>query len=77
MAMWILSQMKRWKHVETDFDYKQVAEQVYLAAECDKQIEELGYKPRKVTYRKHIIMGREFDPDKVAEYATSFPVSNL
>jgi len=77
MAMWILSQMKRWKHVETEFDYKQIAEQVYLAAECDKQIAELGYTPRKKTYKKHIIMGREFDPEKVAEYATSFPISNL
>jgi nitrate/nitrite transport system substrate-binding protein len=77
MAMWILSQMKRWKHVETDFDYKKVAEQVYLAAECDELIEELGYKPNKMTYKKHIIMGREFDPAKVEEYATSFPVSNL
>jgi nitrate/nitrite transport system substrate-binding protein len=77
MAMWILSQMKRWKHVETDFDYKQVAEQVYLATECDKLIEELGYQPRKKTYKTHVIMGREFDPMKADEYARSFPVSNL
>src|SRR5688572_28022623 len=43
IAMWILSQMKRWKHVESDFDYKKVAEQVYLAAECDQVMKELGY----------------------------------
>jgi nitrate/nitrite transport system substrate-binding protein len=77
MAMWILSQMKRWKHVEGEFDYKKVAEQVYLAAECDDLIEELGYKPNKKTYKKHVIMGREFDPAKVEDYAKSFPVSNL
>ncbi len=77
MAMWILSQMKRWKHVETDFDYKQVAEQVYLAADCGKAMAELGYKAPTTTYKKHIIMGREFDPEKVAEYAKSFPISNL
>lgn len=77
MAMWILSQMKRWKHVEGDFDYKQVAEQVYLAAECDDMIKELGYKPNGRTYKKHVIMGRTFDPAKVEEYATSFPISNL
>jgi nitrate/nitrite transport system substrate-binding protein len=77
MAVWILTQMKRWKHVDTDFDYKQVAEQVYLAADCDKHIAELGYKPNGKTYRKHVIMGREFDPDKAEEYARSFPVSNL
>jgi nitrate/nitrite transport system substrate-binding protein len=77
MAMWILSQMKRWKHVETDFDYKQVAEQVYLAADCGTVMAELGYKAPATTYKKHIIMGREFDPEKVAEYAKSFPISNL
>jgi nitrate/nitrite transport system substrate-binding protein len=76
--MWILSQMKRWKHVETDFDYKQVAEQVYLAAECDKISKELGYKTHGVTSKKHILMGgKVFDPAKPDEYARSFPISNL
>jgi len=78
MAMWILSQMKRWKHVETDFDYKKVAEQVYLAAECDKISKELGYKTHGVTSKKHILMGgKVFDPAKPDEYARSFPISNL
>lgn len=77
MAMWILSQMKRWKHVEGDFDYKKVAEQVYLAAECDKVMAEMGYPVRGQTSKRHVIMGREFDPDKVGEYATTFPISNL
>jgi nitrate/nitrite transport system substrate-binding protein len=77
MAVWILTQMKRWKHVETDFDYKKVAEQVYLASECDALIAELGYKANKRTYRKHTIMGKEFDPDKAEAYAASFAVSNL
>ena len=42
MAVWLLTQMKCWKHVDSDLDYKQVAEQVYLAAECDKISGELG-----------------------------------
>jgi len=77
-AIWILTQMKRWKHVETDFDYKKVAEQVYLAAECDKISKELGYKTHGVTSKKHILMGgKVFDPAKPDEYARSFPISNL
>ncbi len=28
MAVWILTQMKRWKHIDGDLDYKKVAEQV-------------------------------------------------
>lgn len=78
MAVWILTQMKRWKHVETDFDYKKVAEQVYLAAECDKISKELGYKTHGQTYKRHALMnGKVFDPGKPEQYARSFRISNL
>ncbi len=77
MAVWILTQMKRWKHVEGEFDYHKVAEKVYLASECDELIEELGYSKNGKTYRKHVIMGKEFDPKKPEEYMNSFPINNL
>ena len=77
MAVWILTQMKRWKHIESELDYKQVAEQIYLAAECGKLSRELGYPAPEQTYTKHTIMGRVFDPDKAGEYARSFAISNL
>lgn len=77
MATWILTQMKRWNHVDKDFDYKLVAEKVYLAAECDKYIEELGFEKRGKTYRQHVIMGKTFDPQKPDEYLNSFPINNL
>jgi hypothetical protein len=35
MAVWILTQMKRWKHIDGEVDYKKVAEQACLAAACD------------------------------------------
>ena len=77
MAVWILTQMKRWKHVDSDLDYKQVAEQVYLAAECDKISRELGYPSHAQTYTTHTILGKVFDPQNAAEYARSFAISNL
>lgn len=77
MAIWILTQMKRWKHVETDFDYKKVAEEVYLATQCGKLTEEFGYADHPTTYSKHTIMGKEFDPESPEEYLSSFPISNL
>ena len=43
MAIWILTQMKRWGHLKGDVNYKSVAEQVYLAADCDRIAKELGY----------------------------------
>lgn len=77
MAVWILTQMKRWKHVDTDFDYKQIAEEVYLATKCNDLASEAGYADHKTTYKKHFIMGKEFDPDKPEEYLASFPINNL
>lgn len=77
MAVWILTQMKRWKHVESDFDYQKVAEEVYLAAECSRLTAELGYPTKGKTYEKHTIMGKVFDPQKPEQYVASFPISNL
>lgn len=77
MAVWILTQMKRWKHVEGDFDYKKVAEQVYLAGQCGDLTKELGFETKPSTYAKHTIMGKEFDADKADEYLKSFPIHNM
>ncbi|MBI3091627.1 MAG: ABC transporter substrate-binding protein [Candidatus Tectomicrobia bacterium] len=77
MAVWILTQMKRWKHVDSDFDYKQVAEQVYLAAECDKLSKELGYAAHGQTYSSHTIMGKVFDPAAPEAYVNSFAIRNV
>jgi nitrate/nitrite transport system substrate-binding protein len=74
MAVWILTQMKRWKQVDGDLDYKKVAEQVYLAADCDKISRELGYAAHERTYTTHTIMGKEFDPDKPDAYLQSFAI---
>jgi nitrate/nitrite transport system substrate-binding protein len=74
MAVWILTQMKRWKQIDGDVDYKKVAEQVYLAAECDKVSRELGYAAHDRTYMKHTIMGQVFDPEQPEAYVDSFTI---
>jgi nitrate/nitrite transport system substrate-binding protein len=74
MAVWILTQMKRWKHVDGDLDYRKIAEQVYLAGECDKVSKELGYDTHPGTHKKHVIMGKTFDPAKPREYVESFNI---
>ena len=68
--------MRRWKHIDSDLDYKKVAEQVYLAAECDKISRDLGYPGHDQTYTTHTILGKVFDPHNAAEYARSFAISN-
>ena len=78
MAVWILTQMKRWKHVKSDFDYKTVAERVYLASECGRISKEQGYETHGSTYAKHTLMnGKVFDPAKPDAYLASFDIHNM
>ena len=77
MAIWILTQMKRWGHLKGDVNYKTVAEQVYRAADCDKIAKELGYPTHKTTSIKHTIMGKEFDPNNADAYAKSFKIHSM
>ncbi len=76
MAIWILTQMKRWKHIDGDVDYKKVAEQVYLAAECDRISRDLGYAAHDRTYTTHTIMGNVFDPEQPEAYVQSFAIQS-
>ena len=74
MATWILTQMKRWGQIKGDVNYKQVAEQVFLATDAAKLMREAGLTPPGMTSKKHIIMGKEFDPEKPDEYVASFRI---
>lgn len=77
MAIWILTQMKRWGHLKGDVNYKSVAEQVYLAADCDRIAKELGYPTHKTTSTTHMIMGKVFDPNKAEAYVKSFKIHSM
>jgi nitrate/nitrite transport system substrate-binding protein len=77
MAIWILTQMKRWGHLKGDVNYKSVAEQVYRAADCDRIAKELGYATHQSTTARHVIMGKEFDPDRADAYIKSFKIHSM
>jgi nitrate/nitrite transport system substrate-binding protein len=74
MAVWILTQMKRWGYVEGDLDYARVAEQVFRATDCAKVMRELGFEVPNETYRKYTIMNKEFDPKQPDTYLSTFPI---
>ena len=74
MGVWILTQMKRWGYIEGDVNYKKVAEEVYLAADCAKVMKDLGYEAPSKTYENYTIMGKNFDPDKAEAYVNSFAI---
>jgi nitrate/nitrite transport system substrate-binding protein len=74
MAVWILTQMKRWGYIEGDVDYKAIAEQVYVASDAAKMMKELGYEPPAETYANYTIMGKEFDYNEPEAYVESFDI---
>src|SRR5688572_27172525 len=64
MAVWILTQMKRWGYVKGEVNYKQIAEKVFMLTDAKKQMALAGFKPPEGAYKKFKVMGREFDPAK-------------
>ena len=75
MAVWMLTQMKRWGHIKGDVNYNQIAEKVFLITDARKHMKDLGMPfTAGPGYTKHKIMGKEFDPAKAAAYADSFAI---
>lgn len=77
MAVWILTQMKRWGYIKGDVDYKKIAQEVYLASECREVMKSLGYKaPAQNSTRHSFVFGKSklFDPAKPEEYLKSFAI---
>lgn len=77
MAVWMLTQMKRWGYLKGDVNYKQIAEQVFLATDARKHMAELGMEAPKTSYAKAVIMGKEFDPSAPEKYLASFPIKKV
>ncbi|HEV8343688.1 MAG TPA: CmpA/NrtA family ABC transporter substrate-binding protein [Candidatus Binatia bacterium] len=77
MAIWILTQMKRWGYIKQDVDYKKIAQEVYLASGCREIMKSLGYKaPAQDSVKHQFTFGRNktFDPNAPADYIRSFPI---
>jgi nitrate/nitrite transport system substrate-binding protein len=74
MAVWILTQMKRWGYVKGDINYKAIAEQVYLATDAAEVMKDMGQTAPDATYLSHEIMGKTFDPSKAEDYVESFAI---
>jgi nitrate/nitrite transport system substrate-binding protein len=75
MAVWILTQVKRWGYVKGDVNYKQVAEKVFLLTDAKKMMKSLGQTPPDGAYPKFTIMGKVFDAAKPDDYLKSFAIA--
>lgn len=74
MAVWILTQMKRWGYLQRDINYNAVAEQVFLATECGDIMRELGFEAPDKTYKTFSVMGKLFDYNEPEAYLQSFAI---
>ena len=74
MAVWILTQMKRWGYIKGNMDYQAIAREVYLASDCEKVMKELGYAVPTSINKNYFIMGKEFDVNKPEDYIKSFAI---
>ncbi|MBP6406686.1 MAG: ABC transporter substrate-binding protein [Ramlibacter sp.] len=77
MAVWMLTQMKRWGYVKGDVNYKQIAEKVFLLTDARKHMKGLDQKVPDGAYPKFTIMGKVFDPAKPEEYVKSFAINKM
>jgi len=68
MAVWIMTQMRRWGQLQRDVDYAQVAEQTFLALDAGRAMRDLGLTVPASPIRTETIMGRTFDPASPAAW---------
>lgn len=74
MAVWMLTQMKRWGYIKGEVNYAQLAEKVFMLTDAKKQMNLAGWRPPEGSYRKAKIMGRVFDPTQPDEYLRGFAI---
>jgi nitrate/nitrite transport system substrate-binding protein len=77
MAVWMLTQMKRWGYIKGEVDYKAIAEKVFLLTDAKKQMKALDMKVPDGSYPKFTIMGKVFDPAQPKAYVDSFPMKRV
>ncbi len=77
MAVWMLTQMKRWGYLKGDVNYRQIAQQVFRITDARKIMKELGRPAPEGNGRPIKVMGRVFDPAQADTYARSFNINKL
>ena len=74
MALWIMTQMKRWGQVKGDVQWDDVARQVYLDTDAAKMMVQAGLTPPAASGKTIVVMGKTFDPAKPGAYVDSFAI---
>lgn len=72
IAIWMLTQMKRWGYLKDDVDYQAIAQKVFMLTDAKAQMQKLGYQlhPQKPI----VVMGKAFDEKHPKQYLSSFAI---
>lgn len=78
MATWMLTQMKRWGYIKGDVNYQQIAQQVFLLTDAQKQMAALGMtegtSAGKNGNRPITVMGKVYDASAPQRYVDGFAI---
>jgi nitrate/nitrite transport system substrate-binding protein len=77
MAVWMLTQMKRWGYVKGEVNYKQIAEKVFLLTDAKKQMAQAGFKPPEGAYRSSRSWARSSIRPSPRTTSKSFAINKL
>lgn len=77
MAIWMLTQMKRWGYVKGEVNYAQIAEKVFMLTDAKRQMVAAGWRAPEGTMRKVRVMGHTFDPAKPDDYVRGFAIHKV
>jgi len=70
-AVWLMVQLRRWNMLKEDIDYKKLAEQVMLATDAARIMQEQGVTPPQGGFRTETILGKPFDSSAPEAYLKS------
>lgn len=73
VAVWIMTQMKRWGYIKGDINYQDIARQVFMLTDAKKQLQAMGYTVKK-DEPKIVVMGKAFDTTNPDGYLNSFAI---
>lgn len=74
LAVWMLTQMKRWGYLTGEVDYQKLAQEVFLLTDAKTQMQQIGYE--FADEKSIIVMGKPFDASRPDEYVNSFAIGH-
>jgi nitrate/nitrite transport system substrate-binding protein len=69
--------MQRWGQVKGDVDYQKIAQEVFLATDARRAMEQAGLAAPAAGSKKIVVMGKVFDANKPKEYLNSFAIKRV